>query len=62
MKKALNKTFHGIGYLCILVGFIMWVGAAGHADLDGAMTDIMHYSLAGASACLTGLFLTWWKV
>ena len=62
MRTFYNTTIHGIGYLCIMVGFIMCLGAAGFADLDGAVVDIMRYSVAGLSACMIGLFLTWWKV
>lgn len=62
MKHTLNTAFHGIGYLCIMVGFIMCLAAAGFADLDGAIIDIMRYSVAGLATALTGLFLTWWKV
>lgn len=62
MKHALNTAFHGVGYLCILFGFILCLAAAGYADLDGTLSDIMRYSSAGAAAFLIGLFLTWWKV
>ena len=62
MKAFYNTTIHGIGYLCIMVGFIMCLAAAGFADLDGAIVDIMRYSVAGLATALTGLFLTWWKV
>ena len=62
MKHALNTVFHGTGYLCIMVGFIMMIAAAGNADLDGAMVDILHYGMCGVAASLVGLFLTRWRV
>ena len=62
MKNLINTTIHGIGYLFVMVGFIMMVKAAGDADLGGAMADVMHYSMAAIAAFIGGGFLTWWKV
>lgn len=62
MKQTINTFIHGVGYLFFMVGFIMMVRAAGDADLSGAMTDIMRYSVAGMIACFGGLFLARWRV
>jgi len=62
MKTFYNTLTHGTGYLCIMVGFIMMIAAAGCADLDGAMVDILHYGMCGTAAFLIGLFLTRWRV
>ena len=62
MKMLYNSAIHGTGYLCILIGFIMCIAAAGCADLDGAMVDIIHYEICGLAAFLIGFFLTRWKI
>jgi hypothetical protein len=62
MKQTINTTIHGIGYLFVMVGFLMMVKAAGDADLAGTMSDIMRYSIAAIVAFIGGGFLTWWKV
>ena len=62
MKAFYNTTIHGTGYLCIMVGFIMCIAAAGCSDMNGAIVDVLHYGLCGMAACLIGLFLTRWRV
>lgn len=62
MKQTINTTIHGIGYLFVMVGFLMMVKAAGDADLSGTMSDIMRYSIAAIVAFIGGGFLTWWRV
>ena len=62
MKQTINTTIHGIGYLFVMIGFLMMVKAAGDADLDGAMVDIMRYSMTAIAAFIGGGFLTWWRV
>lgn len=62
MKQTINTTIHGIGYLFVMVGFIMMVKAAGDADLSGTMSDIMRYSMAAIAAFIGGGFLAWWRV
>lgn len=62
MKRLYNTLTHGTGYLCIMIGFVMCMGAAGNADLDGAMIDILHYVMCGMAACLIGLLLTRWRI
>jgi len=62
MRQTINTIIHSVGYLFFMVGFIMMVKAAGDADLVGTMDSIMRYSVAGITACVGGLFLTWWRV
>lgn len=62
MRHTINTTIHGIGYLFVMIGFLMMIKAAGDADLDGAMVDIMRYSMAAIAAFIGGGFLTWWRV
>lgn len=62
MRHTINTTIHGIGYLFVMIGFLMMIKAAGDADLDGAMVDIMRYSMAAIAAFIGGGFLTWWHV
>ena len=62
MRQAINTTIHGIGYLFVMIGFLMMVKAAGDADLAGTMSDIMRYSIAAIVAFIGGGFLTWWRV
>ena len=62
MKQLINTTVHGVGYLFVMIGFVMMVKAAGDADLSGTMSDIMRYSMAAVTAFVGGGFLTWWRV
>ena len=62
MKQLINTTVHGIGYLFVMIGFVMMVKAAGDADLSGTMADIMRYCMAAVAAFVGGGFLTWWRV
>ena len=62
MRHTINTTIHGIGYLFVMIGFLMMVKAAGDADLSGTMSDIMRYSMAAIAAFIGGGFLTWWHV
>lgn len=62
MKQFINTTVHGVGYLFVMIGFVMMVKAAGDADLSGTMSDIMRYCMAAVTAFVGGGFLTWWRV
>lgn len=62
MKAFYNTAVHGTGYTCILIGLVMCIAAAGCADLDGAMADIIHYEACGIASFSIGLLLTRWRV
>ena len=62
MKQTINTTIHGCGYLFFMIGFIILIRAAGDADLDDTVIDIMRCSMAGLAACIGGAFLAWWRV
>ena len=62
MKRTYNKLVHGVGYAIFAFGFILMIKAAGLADTDGVIDDIMRIAAAGAVACLGGFGLTRWNV
>lgn len=62
MKKMINTTFHGIGFVFILLGFIMCLGAAGNSDLGQPLVEVSRMLAAGLASCIGGGFLVWWTV
>ena len=62
MKHTLTTIYHGIGYLLIMVGFIVMCGTAGNSDLGMELSLVGRYEVCGLLTALTGLFLVGWKV
>lgn len=63
MRQSINKIIHGFGYLFIMVGFCVFVGAGGNCDIDAAMlTEVVPYLCKGMALLFGGIFLTWWRV
>ncbi len=60
--KAFNHGIHMIGGCAVVLGILLIIRAAGLADLNGTMPEIVHSGLCGIGAFGIGALLTWWKV
>lgn len=62
MKQTFNTVINGVGVMFILVGFCVFVGAGGNADLGADMaTEIMPFLIKGMILLFGGIFLASWK-
>lgn len=62
MKHTINTFINGIGFLFVMVGFIMCLGAAGNCDLDYSMVDVIPYIKAGMVSVIGGVLFTGLKI
>lgn len=62
MKRTYNKMVHLVGYGFFVFGFLLVVRAAGLADNEGILDEIMRCAASGGVAVLGGFALTRWHI
>lgn len=62
MKQTLNTIINGFGYLCIMLGFVVFIGAGGASDLGANMAFVFSGLWKGMAVLFIGLVMAGWKV
>ena len=62
MKQTLNTIINGFGYMCIMLGFVVFVGAGGASDLGANMAFVFSGLWKGIAILFIGLGLAGWRL
>lgn len=58
--RTMKTIFNGIGYIAIMLGFVICVGAGGNSDIGLPMSQVMPFLFKGLAMLLLGAILAGW--